>query len=648
MNILPPLSRSTLSKSIVAACIAIPTIGQANEQATSTDANLTEMDTMVVTASGYEQAVTEAPATISVITREQLDNRSYQDLTDALQDMPGVTVTSGGDGQDISIRGMPADYTAILVDGRKQSGRETQTNGSTFTEQDWLPPLSAIERIEVVRGPMSTLYGSDALGGVINIITRKDYQQWHGSLRAEATVQENSDSGNSYQGQLYLAGPLIEGLMSASLTGLYQERKEDDIEGGYAGKTLDNYRASMYLTPTEQDTFTLEFTQHEQERVTTLGKSVIRSSQVAERKYERQSVSVAHSGNYAWGTGSSFLTRETVENLGAEKEVVNNLFNTQWGTLFDEHYLTVGASFEQKDLTDDKQGLSSKNDQWAIFAEDEWYLTDTFSLTLGVRYDQNETFDGQWSPRVYGVWSMAENWTLKGGVSTGYRAPSLTEMDGDWIQESCNGRCDVYGNPDLTAETSVNTEMGLYFEGDRDLSANITVFYSDFNDKIETVNIDSSCSTSSCDRTYVNIDDATSYGTETSIKKKFTTDITVGATYTYTHSEKNTNDDDDGLPLVQAPEHLVSLNGDWAIRDNVNSWMRVNYQSEEKDNITSTSNRTLSPSITYVDLGANWHVTDSLKLMAGVYNLFDEETTEDEFGYVEDGRRYWLAAEATF
>ncbi|MEH0790659.1 TonB-dependent receptor plug domain-containing protein, partial [Vibrio alginolyticus] len=191
----PLFTYSLFSTSVVSACITVPMVVVANDQLPETGINTTAMETVVVTASGYEQNVTEAPATISVLTREQLENRSYKDLTDALSDIPGVTVTGGGDGQDISIRGMPAQYTAILVDGRKQSGRETQTNGSTFTEQDWLPPLSAIERIEVVRGPMSTLYGSDALGGVINIITRKNYQEWHGSLRAETTLQENSKSG---------------------------------------------------------------------------------------------------------------------------------------------------------------------------------------------------------------------------------------------------------------------------------------------------------------------------------------------------------------------------------------------------------------------------------------------------------------------
>lgn len=645
MNYPFSFARSTLSKAIASACIAIPMITVADD-ATNKDGTNAAMETMVVTAAGYEQVMTEAPATISVITRDQLENRSYKDLTDALKDVPGITVTGGADGQDISIRGMPAAYTAILVDGRKQSGRETQTNGSTFTEQDWLPPLNAIERIEVVRGPMSTLYGSDALGGVINIITRKDYQEWQGSLRGETTLQENASAGNSYQGQVYLAGPIIDGLLSASLTGLYQERKEDEIEGGYAGKNLESYRASLYLTPTTEDTFGIELTSHDQERTTTEGKS---STSESERLYDRQSVGINHAGHYNWGTTSSFASTETVKNIGAEKEIENNLFNTQWSIDLENHYLSVGASYEHKKLTDDNLELSATNSQWALFVEDEWYLTDSFALTLGVRYDENEIFNGQLSPRIYGVWSVDSNWTLKGGVSTGYRAPSLTEMDQDWIQESCKGQCSIFGNPDLKPETSVSSEMGLYFVGNNNLSANVTLFHSDFKDKIENEFVDPSCTDRrKCDRTYVNIDDATSYGAESSISKDITDAVTLGASYTYTHSEKHTNDDDNGLPLVQAPEHLVSVNGNWAIRDDVNSWMRINYQSEESDNITSTSTRTLAPAITFVDLGANWQINDNLKVMAAVYNLLDKQTTLEEFGYVEDGRRYWLAAEASF
>lgn len=129
---------------------------------------------LVTTASGFKQTVEDAPASVSVVTREQLETKSYRDVTDALKDVPGVLVTGGGSSSDISIRGMDPKYTMILVDGKRVASRETRPNSdNSGIEQGWLPPLPAIERIEVVRGPMSSLYGSDAMGGVINIITRK-------------------------------------------------------------------------------------------------------------------------------------------------------------------------------------------------------------------------------------------------------------------------------------------------------------------------------------------------------------------------------------------------------------------------------------------------------------------------------------------
>ena len=173
---------SRLRRSLLASAVSSLACGAVAAQETP------QLNDIVVTASGFEQQISSAPASISVISREELERGYYQNVTDALRDVPGVVVTGGGrgdNGTDISIRGMPSQYTLILVDGRPQSSRESRPNGDAGFEQDWLPPLQAIERIEVVRGPMSTLYGSDAIGGVINVITRKVADTWHGNLQLD-------------------------------------------------------------------------------------------------------------------------------------------------------------------------------------------------------------------------------------------------------------------------------------------------------------------------------------------------------------------------------------------------------------------------------------------------------------------------------
>lgn len=132
---------------------------------------------MVVTASGYEKKITNAAASVSVISQQELQTNKYNDLGEALRSVEGVDVESSTGktgGTEISIRGMPASYTLILIDGIRQNGSSDVTpNGFSAMNTSFMPPLAAIDHIEVIRGPMSTLYGSDAIGGVVNIITKK-------------------------------------------------------------------------------------------------------------------------------------------------------------------------------------------------------------------------------------------------------------------------------------------------------------------------------------------------------------------------------------------------------------------------------------------------------------------------------------------
>ena len=155
----------------------------------------------VVSATGYEQLLQDAPASISIITKEELESKPYRDLGEALKEIPGVSLegTSNKLGQSaISIRGMPAGYTLFLIDGLRQnpSGDVATANLGVGTYNSFMPPLSAIERIEVIRGPMSTIYGSDAIGGVINIITKPVTKKWGGSLQSQVIVPETTDIGN--------------------------------------------------------------------------------------------------------------------------------------------------------------------------------------------------------------------------------------------------------------------------------------------------------------------------------------------------------------------------------------------------------------------------------------------------------------------
>lgn len=623
------------------------------------------LDDVVVTASGFEQQITSAPASISVISREELERGHYQNITDALRDVPGVVVTGGGAGDrgnDISLRGMPSQYTLILVDGRPQNSRESRPNGSAGFEQDWLPPLQAIERIEVVRGPMSTLYGSDAIGGVINVITRKVADEWHGNVQLDTVLQENSASGDSRQANFYLSGPLVGERLGLQLFGRASERDEDDILNGYEEKSLQSLTARLNFAANDNHDFTAEAGITEQDRYSRVGRSGAAegckggcTDSIGE--YTNTHVAVTHSGRFDWGTSETFVQRERSDNKSRDIEITNTTAKASAVIPLGTHLVTVGASYEEESLSDtttnkisDRTEIDSS--QRALFVEDEWMLTDTWALTGGLRVDDDDNYGSHVSPRLYSVWNITPDWTLKGGVSTGYRSPNLREITPDWGQISRGGN--IYGNPDLKPETSLNKEIALLYANEAGLNGSLTLFHNDFEDKITRI----ACPIDICtdgrndfgsDPTYrVNVDEAITQGVEASLAAPLTDAVALTASYTFTDSEQKSGQYA-GEPLTKLPRHQVSATLDWQVNSRFSQWTKVSYRGEESQPTTGPSSRSVvAPSYIFVDAGVGYKLNDSTTVNAGIYNMFDERITYEEYGYVDDGRRVWLGLNVAF
>ncbi|GGF73170.1 ligand-gated channel protein [Alteromonas lipolytica] len=659
----------------LACCSALASFSLLCEQAYAASAPgmpaaAADLETIVVTASGSAQMLKEAPASISVLSKEDLSERLYRDLTDAMTDIPGVVVTGGGDREDISLRGMGSQYTLILVDGQRQSSRETRPNSDgPGVEGAWIPPLSAIERIEVIRGPMSSLYGSDAIGGVINIITAKTPDEWRGEMRFDATLQESSESGNQFQTTFFTAGSLIPGKLGLQLYGQYSQREEDNIVDGFRDRDNKNISAKLAFTPNDNHEFVIEATHTMQEIYATLGKTVaeLAEGEACGRRgcpesslteYDRTNLSLSHTGYWGWATSQSYVKQDEFDNDSRQMFVKNIDTQTMWAIpLTDQLSLSAGGAFfkeELNDLTSNQVSDLSLVDghQWSVFSEGEWKLTEEFALTTGIRYDDDQNFGGQWSPRLYGVWQLSSDTILKGGISTGFRAPNLRQMNPSWGQISRGGN--IYGNPDLAAETSTSYEFGLYQDFGKDSTLSATVFYNKFEDKItriecpETLCTDGLNDFGSAPTTYVNVDEAITQGFELSVEAALSDSIEFNANYTYTDSEQKTGQYA-GSPLNQLPKHLVQTSFRWSINDAASSWLRVNYRGEESQPTTGPSQDSLiAPSYTLADLGFNYSLTTPIKLGAGIYNLFDKQIGMDEYGYVEDGRRYWLSLTWSF
>lgn len=634
-------------------------------------------DTVVVSATGFEQKIQNAPASISVISKQQLEDKAYRDVTDALKDVPGVVVTGGGSSSDISIRGMASQYTLFLVDGKRISTRGTRPNSDNAgIEQGWLPLLESIERIEVIRGPMSSLYGSDAMGGVINVITKKvsNTKGWTGSVHGDATFQEDSDSGDLFQTNASASGPLIDGLLGAKVSGLLSRRAEDKILNGYNEQRLRNGGVTFNFTPDDKNDFDLDIARELQDRNSTPGMSsaaetcrgnVCTPNSKSDSRYEHTTYSLTHSGYYSDFNTSSYIQQEETNNPGRQMKSYNTIVNNQNQIFLGSHTMTVGGQYRYEKLRDNGNQLESADGlnkltrwSWALFAEDEWAVLDSVTLTGGLRMDKDENYGTNWTPRGYGVWHLTDQWTIKGGVSAGYRAPDLRQSSASWGQATGGGRMNgmIVGNPDLKPEKSLSEEIALLWDNNDTLNAGITLFNTDFKDKITEVrrcnsSADPACTIGSVSYDFVsdrvNVDKANMRGVESTFGWNITRDLNLTANYTFTESEQKSGQFS-GKPLNKMPKHMINTTLDWQATQDVGLWGRLNFRGKTSEYLSRTSMSQGTPSYSQVDVGLRYNANKNLLVSAGIYNVLDKQIDYDTYDTVLDGRRYTVGLTYNF
>jgi outer membrane receptor for ferrienterochelin and colicins len=646
------------ASSVTLGCVFAGLLPFAGAAAQSAGTPVTQLPNVVVTAAGFEQAIADAPASISVITSEDLEGKFYRDVTDALQDIPGVSIEGGAGGKiestSVNIRGMDENYVLFLVDG-KPLGASSEAYYNGFgggAQTSWLPPLSAIERIEVIRGPMSSLYGSSALGGVINVITKKVPSEWVGSLTVDGVFQEDSDAGNAYQGRYYLSGPLVDDRLAMTLYGSKYRRLEDSIQGGYAGKDRIDNTAKFTWKLNERHSLELEGSHARNKNDRTEESST--DSMMMHNK--RTAYGLTH--DWRWGKGAetkSWMLHESVDivNGDIESGYRATTFNTKTIVPFEEHMLTVGAEYKQEKTIHDEsrfQGSVATNlERWqaAVFAENEWSVTDRLTLTGGARLDKNEHFGTHFTPRVYGVYRLTDNLNLKGGVSGGYKTPSLKQADDNIVEPAARGRSWDKGNSDLQPEKSTNFEFGFAYATPEKLSFSMMAYYTRFKDKIGKEYV---CNTPvgappACVyadnpprqsiQQYVNLDSATLRGIETAFGMPVTDKLMLNTSYTLSDSEIKSGSNA-GKALNNTPRHMFNVGLDYQLNNNLKLWTKAKYKSKSIDGGTDEI-----PAYTIVDLGVNYRFSKRVLGFAGIYNALNKEIDSNEYGKHLDGRRYY-------
>ncbi|WP_394241220.1 TonB-dependent receptor domain-containing protein [Vibrio astriarenae] len=628
---------------------------------------------MVVTATRTETTIAQAPASISVITEDDILSEPGLALNDLVRNVAGVQsqMDGGRAGREmISIRGMDSKFTMILVNGRKLSSSNAIFRGNDFDLATI--PKESIERIEVIRGPMSALYGSEALGGVINVITKQPTNEWRSQVSGDYSIRD-ADNGGEFTLGFNTSGALIDDELFLSLAMNKSGRDAYHAFSGMAENSSGNeYDRADATTLEERDTLSLsgglvwyinenhdlafDFAFNDDQR-----EGVIESTSgltESEATIKRDMQALTYNGSFAWGEAQLRYNRDAVtsedaaeddNNIVSDIEEVNQQVYGHATTYVGNHILTFGGEWNYAELINlESLTETGKADahQQALFIQDQWELSDSYTLTYGTRLDFHDAYGSHWSPRAYLVNTLSDKLTLKGGVGSAFNAPTLLQTSEENIINSCKGSCQLQGNPNLDPETSVSYEVSaIYNESTWGVEAGL--FRNDIKNLIERDVSEGSEVGGTPENpiyTYWNINEAMTQGVELSGHFDVTDSIRLNGAYTYLDTENK----ETGEVLEDRPEHEANVRVTWFATDWLDTFARVNYIGET---VVDVSDDITRPSVATVDLGLNYHFNYDWRLRAGVRNLTDEQFDDIEItqrGYSVDPRTWYIGMTANF
>ena len=580
-----------------------------------------ELQQVVVTATRVPTPVAQVASSISVVTAADIEARQQRTFADVLKDLPGLNVVqTGGPGGVTSVfmRGTNSNHTKVLVDGIDISDPSNSTGAFDFGQlltQD-------IERVEVLRGPQSGLYGSDAIGGVINIITKS------GEGPAKLTGALEGGSFDTFNQAATVSGSQDAFHYSASVSHYHAgsvpvtplellqpgEARNDDYDDNLSVSTKLGYQltdqfdlglvgryANVHLHTTGEDySFEPPYNGYPAPEQTTA------ATMEYFTRLSAHLVSFDGAFDQTLGLAYSHLRTSTVEpetpaslNTGERRKA-----DWQGNIRFDPaQTLVVGAEYERDEID---QPLTADVHVTSGYGELQSQWGDHLYSAVNVRYDDNSRFGSKVTYRFAPAWVISATDTkLKASVGSGFKAPTLSELYQDFPPY-------FFANPNLRPETSTGWDAGFEqgFAHDA-LRFGVTYFYNRIHDLITT---------DVTGTTYANIGRATTDGIETFIAWQPLASLTLRADYTFTEAE----DDVAAQQLLRRPKNKGSFNAAWQLTHAWSANLDVLTVGTWVDgNRDFSVPRLDAPGYTTVNLATSYDLTSSFAVFARVDNLFD-------------------------
>lgn len=587
------------------------------------DANLPQV---VVSATRHALPLLLAPASVAVVSSEQVAQRGSDNLLQLLRADLGIQPFAKpvGGRKALSLRGMDPRHTLVLVDGQRISASDGLVGASDF-QLDWTGAVD-IQRVEVLRGPMSVLYGAEALGGVIQVITQPLPTRFEARAFVEGR-RGDGDQGSGHRAALALRGALGSEALRAGLslsdarrsaTRLASDASLSAVEGRAPQEA--SLRVEGDLSRTQRLRLDLRSAREERwmaQRERTGQRRIFDSLHTIDRDL------AALRWDADWGDSVESLLRVYRSELAVANTRSNGVTPLRPNTLRDEVVegqassplgegrATVG--FEWRDERVLNIGLSGGEGHAlhrGVFGQWELPLSAQVSLTSGLRWDEHSRFGGFLSPRSYLVAQLGNGWVLKGGFGRGFKAPTVKQIDPSYREDE--GPNTFLGNPDLRPEVSDSAELALAVDRPA-YGASATLFRNEVRDLINALLVSGTPARGSY--RFNNVEQATLQGLELQAGWRPVAWLNLQAHATLMRAK-----DGQGRPLDKRAERLLGLRADvraegWGLGLAVQQQGRLYLAGS-----TAGQPPQLVPTLNLLNLYGHLDVASGWRLRAGVDN----------------------------
>lgn len=564
------------------------------------------LETLVVTASRSEEKIENVPARISVIDEKTIEQNPLLNISDVIQRDPSIYIKqSGGLGQisEISLRGAKSVHTLVLKDGAR------------LNSQNELAPLypafldtTDVQQVEILKGPASVQYGSDAIGGVVQLISKKpektgaDLTGIYGENNTYKTIA-NANLVTDQGFYAKIGGQRLESDGTRILESQPKNEKASYDQKGYHAKV------GFY----QENTIDASASISENKGTNIFTNNYI--SNTAQRQFENRVINAKLAYNIlpdliVNARYSNAQDKQNVPSYGSRYDTENNEsdLNLKWKFTPNQNIL-VGATYTDANYQTNTILKGDQSvDSMGYYLQHQ-FKNEQFDTQFGVRLEDNERFGNHTVGQAAVRYHFLTNASVYANIGSAFRAPTLNEMYSQWG-----------GNIDLKPEESTSYEVGADYQLNQNLLANVSLYQN------EVKNLISSQCIATCDGDWVttfpvyqnlNVNKATFKGGELGLKWQ-QDDYFISTQYAYVKTENK----ETGLEIAYRPKNTVTLTTGL---ENSIYGINISAIARSKSNASNTANPIQVPGYATMDFNAFWNINPNVKVFTNIQNLWDNQ-----------------------